>query len=138
MFIPTANAEQAQYFNEMQRASASSETAARCLASFGDIDVSKVAMTIQTPTLVIHRRGDLVVPFKRGRALAAMIPDARFVAAGSTSGRCPGSVGAMWARTRSGFGTMWRRSQRSEVAAAVLPGRGPWHSSGARASAPTT
>ena len=79
MFIPTANAEQAQYFNEMQRASASSETAARCLASFGDIDVSKVAMTIQTPTLVIHRRGDLVVPFKRGRTLAAMIPDARFV-----------------------------------------------------------
>ena len=79
MFIPTANAEQAQYFNEMQRASASSETAAQCLASFGDIDVSKVAMTIQTPTLVIHRRGDLVVPFKRGRALAAMIPDARFV-----------------------------------------------------------
>ena len=79
MFLPTANAEQTQYFNEMQRASASSETAARCLASFSDIDLRELAQKIQTPTLVVHRRGDLAVSFKRGLALAAMIPGAGFV-----------------------------------------------------------
>ena len=79
MFLPTANAEQTHYFNEMQRASASPQTAARCLASFGDIDVRELAKTIQTPTLVVHRRDDVLVSFKRGRAQAAMIPGARFV-----------------------------------------------------------
>ena len=63
----------------MQRASASPETAARCLASFGNIDVRELAKTIQTPTLVVDRRDDVLVSFKRGRALAAMIPGARFV-----------------------------------------------------------
>jgi len=32
------------------------------------------------PTLVVHCRDDAVQPFDEGRRMAAMIPDARFVA----------------------------------------------------------
>ncbi|UCD56546.1 MAG: protein kinase, partial [Candidatus Hydrogenedentota bacterium] len=34
---------------------------------------------ITAPTLVIHRRGDAIVPFERGRELATTIPGARFL-----------------------------------------------------------
>ena len=78
MFLPDGDAEQLRYFNEMQRKSASPETAARYLSSFAEIDVRSVAKTIRTPTLVVHRRGDVAVPFEQGRQLAALIPGARF------------------------------------------------------------
>ncbi len=78
MFLPDGDAEQLRYFNEMQRRSASPETAARYLSSFAEIDVRSVAKTIRTPTLVVHRRGDVAVPFEQGRMLAALIPGARF------------------------------------------------------------
>jgi pimeloyl-ACP methyl ester carboxylesterase len=35
---------------------------------------------VKTPTLVMHVRGDVVVPFETGRQLAAGIPGARFIA----------------------------------------------------------
>ena len=44
-----------------------------------DIDVSEWVPRISCPTLVLHARGDLRVPFEEGRKLAAMIPNARFV-----------------------------------------------------------
>ena len=31
------------------------------------------------PTLIIHRRGDLAVPFENGREMATLIPGARFM-----------------------------------------------------------
>ena len=34
---------------------------------------------VQTPALVLHRRGDRTVPFGRGRELASLLPNARFV-----------------------------------------------------------
>lgn len=44
-----------------------------------EIDVRSVLPAIQCPTLVLHRRGDMVVPIKTGRYLASRIPGARFV-----------------------------------------------------------
>ncbi len=79
MFLAEASAEEVEYFNEMQRASASAETAARYLASFLEIDVEDLAASVQAPTLVIHRRGDQTVPFDRGRKLASLIPAARLL-----------------------------------------------------------
>ena len=58
--------------------SASPETAARYLSSFADIDMRTMASTIRSPTLVVHRRGDVAVPFEQGRKLATLIPGARF------------------------------------------------------------
>ena len=78
-FMPGATLEQLQAFNELQRISCSPENAARFLDEFNHIDVMEMASQVKCPTLVIHARGDLRVPFDEGRLLAAQIPDARFV-----------------------------------------------------------
>ena len=43
------------------------------------IDVRPILPTIQIPTLVMHRSGDLQVPIAAGRALASQIPNAKFI-----------------------------------------------------------
>ncbi|MEX0786431.1 MAG: alpha/beta fold hydrolase, partial [Dehalococcoidia bacterium] len=42
-------------------------------------DNQSVLLEIKTPTLVLHRRGDLVCPFPWGRYLARKLPNARFI-----------------------------------------------------------
>lgn len=79
MFLPNADGEQRRYFNEMQRASASADTAAAYLESIYALDVRDEATQVRAPTLVIHRRGDRAIPFKAGAALAALIPGAEFL-----------------------------------------------------------
>jgi class 3 adenylate cyclase len=44
-----------------------------------DIDVRPVARTLQVPTLVLHRADDRLIPVQAGRALARVIPAARYV-----------------------------------------------------------
>jgi pimeloyl-ACP methyl ester carboxylesterase/DNA-binding CsgD family transcriptional regulator len=79
LFIPEGTPEQVQWFNELERLSCSPEHAARTIATFGQIDVSDIAQQVTCPTLVLHARGDLRVPFDEGRRTAALIPGARFV-----------------------------------------------------------
>jgi class 3 adenylate cyclase len=43
------------------------------------IDVRSVLPTVRTPTLVLHRRTDVVIPVQRGRELAANIPGAKYI-----------------------------------------------------------
>ena len=78
-FIPGGTKEQADWFNEMQRVSASPEDAARNLAAAGDADVTALLSKVSVPTLVMHSRHDARVPFEAGRRMAAGIPGARFV-----------------------------------------------------------
>ena len=78
-FIPDGTKEQADWFNELQRISASPEDAARNLIANGDTDVSALLAQVAVPTLVMHSRDDPRVPFDQGRRLAAGIPEARFV-----------------------------------------------------------
>jgi pimeloyl-ACP methyl ester carboxylesterase len=61
----------------MGRVAASPENAAAFMTATLDIDVRKLARQILAPTLVVHVRGDQVVPFDSGRELAALIPGAR-------------------------------------------------------------
>jgi pimeloyl-ACP methyl ester carboxylesterase len=42
--------------------------------------VRELARRVTAPTLVLHARGDEGVPFEEGRLLAALIPQAQFVA----------------------------------------------------------
>ena len=79
LYIPEASPEQMRWFNDLQRVSASPENAARVMRVTGDIDVRPLLPRIRTPTLVLHCRGDAVVPFEEGRELAALIPGADFV-----------------------------------------------------------
>jgi pimeloyl-ACP methyl ester carboxylesterase len=79
LFIPDCTPEQAHWFNELQRVSATPENAARIVGAFDSLDVCPLAPRLDTPTLVLHGRGDLRVPFEEGQLLASLIPGARFV-----------------------------------------------------------
>jgi pimeloyl-ACP methyl ester carboxylesterase/DNA-binding CsgD family transcriptional regulator len=78
-FIPDGTREQHQWFNDLERVSASPENAASIVEALYQIDVSKEAAKLNVPTLVMHSRNDARVPFEEGRQLAALIPSARFV-----------------------------------------------------------
>ena len=80
LLIPTANKDQADAFNELQRLSASPECAARYLETVGNLTVLDLLSQVKAPTLVMHVRDDSLVPIKLGANCAAGIPGARFVA----------------------------------------------------------
>ena len=79
-FIPGGTHEQADHFNELQRRTTSSECAARYFDVANSLDITDLLSKVKTPTLVMHVRDDLIVPFEAGRQLAAGIPGARFIA----------------------------------------------------------
>jgi pimeloyl-ACP methyl ester carboxylesterase/DNA-binding CsgD family transcriptional regulator len=78
-FIPGGTPEQHQWFNEMERLSTSPENAARFMREFATIDVSALLPHVRCPTLVLHSRHDVRVPFEEGRLIAMQIPGATFV-----------------------------------------------------------
>ena len=78
-FIPEGSREQHQWFNDLERISASPENAAAIVEATYHVDVGPLAETLRVPTLVFHARDDARVPFEEGRHLAALIPGARFV-----------------------------------------------------------
>jgi pimeloyl-ACP methyl ester carboxylesterase len=80
MFIPGGTAEQAQWFNDLQRNTTSPENAVRLTRAREEVDIEHLLPDLQIPTLVLHRRGDALVPFEEGRRMAAGIKGARFVA----------------------------------------------------------
>src|SRR5262245_27632999 len=80
LIVPDATHEEMQWFNELERVSASAETAIRLLYVLGDIDITELLPQVATPALVLHSRGDARVPFEHGLSLARAIPPARFVA----------------------------------------------------------
>jgi DNA-binding SARP family transcriptional activator/alpha-beta hydrolase superfamily lysophospholipase len=79
LFLPEGTPEQFHAFNELQRISSSPEIAARIVGGFQNLNVREKAARISQPTLVLHARGDLRIPFEEGRLMAATIPNARLV-----------------------------------------------------------
>jgi len=78
-FVPEATQEQQQWFNELQRISATPENAATIVETSNRVDVAELVERVRVPTLVLHCRNDARVPFEQGKKLAALIPGARFV-----------------------------------------------------------
>jgi pimeloyl-ACP methyl ester carboxylesterase/DNA-binding CsgD family transcriptional regulator len=78
-FMPSATLQQLRSMSDMQRMSASPSNAVRIIRTFFTIDVSESASRVKCPTLVLHARGDIRVPFEEGRLLASLIPGARLV-----------------------------------------------------------
>jgi pimeloyl-ACP methyl ester carboxylesterase len=78
-FMPGATRAQMDWFNELQRITATPENAARMRLVSMNIDVQPLLAQISVPTLVLHCREDGICPFTAGRAMAAGIPGARFV-----------------------------------------------------------
>ena len=79
LFLPDGTPEQFRWFDDLQRESTTPENAARLMTAFGQLDVRDAAVLVTAPTLVLHSRGDMRIPFEEGRNLAALIPNARFV-----------------------------------------------------------
>jgi pimeloyl-ACP methyl ester carboxylesterase/DNA-binding CsgD family transcriptional regulator len=78
-FVPEGTREQIEWFNELCRRSASPAMAATMIESRGPVDVRPLLSQVEVPTLVLHARGDAVIPISEGRRIATEIPDARFV-----------------------------------------------------------
>ena len=78
-FIPGGTDEQLGWFNDLCRKTLTADIAFRLLESRAMIDVTGLLGQVRAPTLVLHARGDGVVPIAEGHILAAGIPDALFV-----------------------------------------------------------
>jgi pimeloyl-ACP methyl ester carboxylesterase/DNA-binding CsgD family transcriptional regulator len=79
LLMPDGGKEQLKWIGELQRRSASPDTACRLWNAFHAFDIRAEAAKVNVPTLVFHVRGDAMVPFEAGRQVAATIPNARFV-----------------------------------------------------------
>ena len=80
LFFPKATPQQAEWWNELQRVSATPDNAVMTLRVLGDANVWPLLDQVRVPTLIMHSRRDHVIPFEAGRRLASGIPDAQFVA----------------------------------------------------------
>jgi pimeloyl-ACP methyl ester carboxylesterase len=67
-----------QWFARIERAAASPGSIRALMTANYEIDVRDLLSTIQTPTLILHRAGDRLVPVETGRYLAAHIPGAKY------------------------------------------------------------
>lgn len=79
LFLPHGSPEQMAWYDELLRATTSVESAVALFRARGAVDVADSAPAVAAPTLVIHARGDRVVPVQEGRLLATLIPGARLV-----------------------------------------------------------
>ena len=80
IYIPSAGEEQKRWYDELQQASSSGETAARLWRSRNSHRrQGHGARGVTQPALVLHARHDGAVPYEEGRLLASLLPDARFV-----------------------------------------------------------
>jgi 3-hydroxyacyl-CoA dehydrogenase len=61
-----------------------------------DFDVTGILQTIHVPTLVLHARGDVRVPFNLGQELAAGIPGEKFVTLESRNHMIMGDEPVNW------------------------------------------
>jgi pimeloyl-ACP methyl ester carboxylesterase/DNA-binding winged helix-turn-helix (wHTH) protein len=80
VFLPeNTTPEHQQWFNDLQRMSATGENAARIFDVCDHVDVRSLLSSVAVPTVVFHSDRDQVVPIEEGLILAAEIPNARFV-----------------------------------------------------------
>lgn len=67
------------WFARVIRNSVSPEGRSAIMRAYEKMDLRQRLGEIRVPTLVMHRRGDHIVPFEAGRQLALAIPGAQFV-----------------------------------------------------------
>jgi pimeloyl-ACP methyl ester carboxylesterase/DNA-binding CsgD family transcriptional regulator len=78
-FVPGANEEQLNWFNDLCARTTTGEIAAELLEARAQIDIVDLLSQVKVPTLVIHSRGDNVVPISEGRLIAGGIESAEFI-----------------------------------------------------------
>jgi len=78
-FMPDAPVEAIRGFNDFMPLTASAQIAATIFSINSHIDVQEEARRVKCPTLVLHGRGDVRIPFEEGRLAAGLIPGSSFV-----------------------------------------------------------
>jgi pimeloyl-ACP methyl ester carboxylesterase len=78
LFFPEATPAQMRAFTEIQQKATTAAHAARLARAFSRVDASSYLGQIACPTLVLHCRGDAVIPVEEGRFLASSIAGAKF------------------------------------------------------------
>lgn len=78
-FIPDGGAKQRQWYNELCQKTLSPATGAELLAARADVNIADLLGQVRVPTLIIHARGDAVVPLSEGEFLAREISGAELV-----------------------------------------------------------
>ncbi len=98
LFMPdNATAADIAAFNELQRVSADADTAAALVAiSAPEPELFERLKEVDVPTIVFHPRGDAIVPFEEGRAIASKIPGARFLPLESSNHALTASEAGVW------------------------------------------
>lgn len=79
IWVPDATELQMRIFDEMARRSGTGADAAAFIESMLPVDVRDEAPRIRTPTLLIHRRDDLVHPYEGALDATSLIPGARLI-----------------------------------------------------------
>jgi pimeloyl-ACP methyl ester carboxylesterase/DNA-binding CsgD family transcriptional regulator len=79
IFVPSGRSGERESFARFQRKSASAAVAAELLDLTFSIDVREDAASVESPVLVVHRRGDRAIPLSGGEELAALVPNADLV-----------------------------------------------------------
>jgi len=77
--IPDSTAEQFRSYNDLLRRTTTPANAVGMLNAFNRTNVERVVPKVNCQTLVLHSRGDSIIPFDQGRRVAALIPRARLV-----------------------------------------------------------
>jgi pimeloyl-ACP methyl ester carboxylesterase/DNA-binding CsgD family transcriptional regulator len=80
LIVPHASGDEIAALSRYKRHSADAEAAAAFLELELYGDARPFLPHVTMPTLVLHRRGDRAVPISRGRELASLLPNARFIA----------------------------------------------------------
>ncbi len=98
LFMPDgATADDIRAFNELQRVSADADTAAALFAiSMPEPELFERLKEVDVPTIVFHPRGDAIVPFEEGRAVASKIPGARFLPLEGSNHALTASEAGVW------------------------------------------
>jgi len=79
LFLPHGSGDEIEAFSRYQRRAADAAVAAAFLELDLTADLRPLLPSLPMPVLVLHRRGDRTVPIGRGRELASLLPNARFV-----------------------------------------------------------
>jgi pimeloyl-ACP methyl ester carboxylesterase/DNA-binding CsgD family transcriptional regulator len=79
LHLPDATDEQISEYNRLLRLTTTPTNAIGLIRALFATDVREVAPRVRCPTLVLHARQNAIIPFDEGRALAGLIPGARFV-----------------------------------------------------------
>jgi DNA-binding NarL/FixJ family response regulator len=80
LFHPHGSGDEIAALSRYLRRSADADVAAAFLELDLASDARATLPEVTMPALVVHRRGDRTVPINRGRELASLLPNARFVA----------------------------------------------------------